>query len=138
MVHFNSDMTQVVHHMCDVVVHHEFQSERARVANGTGSAPCRFRDSLCRRQQLLVQRTPKLNQVVPIALLIMMQYDPALAIVGWHCRMLLELRAHDTLVIISGGVQQVAEFFLTGPCGGIRLHSHFGLGQSLEAFWYVV
>jgi hypothetical protein len=59
-------------------------------------------------KKLLVEGSPKLDHFLPVALLIPVEFDPGVAVVAWHLRLILELGADNSLVVVGSGVQEVS------------------------------
>jgi hypothetical protein len=115
VVHLDSHVPQVLQHVMDVIVEDKLQRQGRRISDGQRPRPGCIRNRFGSGQQLPVERRPAFDQRLPVAPLILMQCHPGVAIVAGHGRMLFQLRANDTLVVVGGGVQQVSQFFLRRP-----------------------
>ena len=52
--------------------------------------------------------SPKFDHFLPVALLILVEFDPGVAVVAWHLRLIFDLGADNSLVVVGGGVQEVS------------------------------
>src|SRR5690349_14675536 len=75
--------------------------------------------------EMQVVGPPETDQVAPVFVVVLLRVDPLVAVVTRKCKILGELRAHKTLVIVGGGVDQVAEDLLRTPLLGRTLGGGF-------------
>lgn len=68
--------------------------------------------------QVLVVVLPKVDKLLPIDIVKMLHIDPVVLIVGWKDQRLGFLSPNKTLVIVAGGVDQMAKHLLDRPAIG--------------------
>ena len=82
---------------------------------GYGSMP--FRTGFGSREKQRV-RSPQRNQIRPVTVLITVQLNPSIAIITGQLEVVLELRTHDSLMVVGRGIDQVAELLFRRPAFG--------------------
>ena len=101
--------------MAYVIDHHEFQRRRRVACNADGGAEVLLWNLGHQMQQVPVISEPEMDQVAPFAILKPFRFDPRLLGIARYCEIALELRAHEALMIIRGGIDQMAEDLFARP-----------------------
>src|SRR5690349_11762328 len=63
-----------------------------------------------------VEMRPKRNKVRPVGVLVPLRTDPVVLLVTGKRKRIVLLRPDKTLMVVGGGINQVAEHFLRRPC----------------------
>jgi hypothetical protein len=82
--------------------------------------------------EMEVVAAPEFEEVVPVEFVVVLRGDPLVLLVGGEDEFVGELAADETLVVVGGGVDEVAEDFFDGPAVGRGAVGDNGGGEGME------
>jgi hypothetical protein len=118
--------------MAYVIDHHEFKRRRRVVADADCGAEVLPWNMGHQMQQVPVVSEPEVDQVCPFAILKPFRFDPRLLGIAWYCEIVLELCAHEALMIVRGGIDEMAEDLFAGPMA-VDLRGGVGEARKLRS-----
>src|SRR5262245_46453091 len=115
-----TNLSHVVAQMVPVADDDRFQWTGSILANGAGDRVLRRWNARDHVRQMQVEMRPERHEVRPVGILITLRTDPLILFVTRKRQRLGLLGAHESLMVVCRGVNQVTKDFLRRPAARVR------------------
>src|SRR4051794_10234466 len=119
-------------HVIDVIFDEEMKRDRGCAANAAGDVGKFLRDAGNHLGEMEVIQSPEFLEVRPVGTRVALGAGPAFLLVSGRVELALEDGPDETLMVIAGRVDEVADGFLFRPLRGGRLEGDIRFRELIQ------